>query len=136
MKRLLFALLLAGLTPFQAALWAGSDGGSVPSGKYYNRSAARPEPKEKPPRKGPPAPPVRVKEAHKIRGLLDLNSATLEELMDLPGVGRSVAQKIVAGRPFESRNDLVKKKILTNASYERIRGKVIVMGDVMEKKKK
>ncbi len=135
MKRTLFALLLALLSSHRAMLWAESEGVSVPSGKYNTR-AVRSEPKEKPSRKEPAAPPVRVKESHKIQGLLDLNSATVEELMDLPGIGRSVAQKIISGRPYESRNGLAKKKILTDAGYQRIRAKVIVMGDVMEKKKK
>lgn len=56
---------------------------------------------------------------------VDLNSATKEELMALPGVDDATADKIIAGRPFRAKNELVQKSILTKAEYTKISHKVI-----------
>ena len=52
---------------------------------------------------------------------VDINSATLDELKALPGVGDVYAQKIIDGRPYKGRNELVDKKILTEAVYGKVR---------------
>ena len=56
---------------------------------------------------------------------IDLNSATKEQLMSLPGVDDATADKIIAGRPFRAKNELVQKSILTKAEYTKISHKVI-----------
>ena len=57
---------------------------------------------------------------------LDLNTATKEELMKLSGVTDEIAEKIIAGRPYTSKAELVSKNVLTKAEYRKIRGKLMI----------
>lgn len=55
----------------------------------------------------------------------DINSASKEDLMKLPGITDELAEKIIAGRPYKSKTELSKKSILTKAEYAKVRGHVI-----------
>jgi DNA uptake protein ComE-like DNA-binding protein len=57
-------------------------------------------------------------------GSVDLNSATEEQLVDLPGITGARAQRIIRGRPYDAPQDLVSKGILTREQYGRISGQV------------
>ncbi len=57
--------------------------------------------------------------------LVDINAASKEELTALPGIGDAYSQKIIDGRPYNTKHDLVTRKIIPQATYDQVKDKII-----------
>lgn len=71
--------------------------------------------------------------------MVDINSATKDELNALPGIGDTYSQKIIDGRPYANKAQLVTKKVLPKATYDGIKTEIVAKhaaGDKMAKSSK
>ena len=66
---------------------------------------------------------------------LDLNSASAEQLRELNGIGEAFSKKIVEGRPYKSKDELVTRKIVPQATYDKIKDQVVARQDTAKPKK-
>lgn len=57
--------------------------------------------------------------------LIDINTATEEQLKKIAGIGDEYSKKIIAGRPYAKKDQLKSRKIITDALYEKIKDKII-----------
>ncbi|WP_161913693.1 helix-hairpin-helix domain-containing protein [Methylosinus sp. C49] len=80
-----------------------------------------PEPAKEQPSKEPPAKEAAPKPAE----LLDINSASKEDLDALPGIGEARSVAIIKGRPYKGKDELYQKNILPKGVYEKIKDKII-----------
>lgn len=60
------------------------------------------------------------------KGPIDINKASEKDLTQLPGVTPALARAIIAGRPYDNTSQLVKRRILTKARYEKLRAEISV----------
>jgi DNA uptake protein ComE-like DNA-binding protein len=128
-SRLLFALtaLAAG------ALLLGISGTSQsnPQDQPAGGSLKPPQSNQAPPgvvgSAPPPASPAPAKP-------IDINSATVKQLMTLPGITQDLAKKIIAGRPYKVTTDLTTRKIIPAATYNNIASKILVKKSAPPKK--
>ena len=111
MKRMLGITLSALVLVLVAAVAFAQDSTATapPSGGTTSEAPAKAAPKHHP-----------AKGAAK-HAMVDINSASKEDLAKLPGLSDEIADKIIAARPFKSRMELVAKKILTRAQFRKIR---------------
>ena len=79
--------------------------------------------KSEPAKAAEPAKTEKTEEKKKEK--LDLNSASVADLKTLPGIGDAYAKKIVDGRPYKRKDELVSKNVVPKATYEKIKDDII-----------
>lgn len=70
-------------------------------------------------------PSGRASALHPQTSKIDINTATVDQLKAIPGVGDVYAKKIVAGRPYTTKHQLVTRGILPRGVYENIKEQII-----------
>lgn len=123
---------IAGLAFAAALVTAGCEGDSAEREKKIHDEAAKAAAQAKPAvqeaSRAVKAAVEGAKEGWENGGkqMVDLNAATEDDLTGLPGIGKHEAKRIMAGRPYHDKHELVSKKILSAAAYEKLKDEVAV----------
>jgi len=124
------AFVVALVLPAVAAAETAAQAPAKPSVQAQPAPAPAPAPsapaKTTKPATGTTAKPTKEQAAAEMPKV-DLNTASKDELMKVPGVGDATADKIIAARPFKTRTELVSKNILTSAQFAKVRTLVAAM---------
>lgn len=68
---------------------------------------------------------AKAKTATSAAEKLDINTASRDQLQSLPGIGDAYSQKIMDNRPYKTKRDLVTKKVIPQATYDKIKDQII-----------
>ncbi|PWB81199.1 MAG: DNA-binding protein [Methylocystaceae bacterium] len=98
---------------------------ALAAGLMFASHAVAQAPQPAVPSAKPPAASAPAKPAAPAADLLDINSATKEQLDALPGIGAARAESIIAGRPYKGKDELYQKNIIPKSVYEKIKDKII-----------
>ncbi len=74
---------------------------------------------------GTTAPSSKMAPAAKADAKIDINTASKDELMAFKGIGDKYSDKIIAGRPYAKKDQLVSKNVLPEATYKKISAQII-----------
>ena len=94
-------------------------GVALPAGVFAQSTPAKTEKTDAKTAKG------EAKGGEKKHALMDINTAPAAELETLPGIGDAYSKKIVENRPYKRKDELVKKKIIPQATYDKIKDQII-----------
>ncbi|HWA59472.1 MAG TPA: helix-hairpin-helix domain-containing protein [Gemmatimonadales bacterium] len=122
-RRTVVAALALGLIASAAS--AQSAASAAPAAKQQpaaQQPAAKPAPA---PAAKPATAAMKPAATTKKMEMLDLNTATREQLVALPGIGETYADAIIKNRPYKAKSELVSKKVIPAAAYKKVRAHVI-----------
>lgn len=63
--------------------------------------------------------------ADKKHAPIDINSASAQELETVPGIGEAYSKKIIENRPYKRKDELVQKKVVPQATYDKIKDHIV-----------
>lgn len=115
-------LAVAGAAIFAISVIGGI---AVPQVAAVSLSAAPAQNAKAPATKAPSAKAPTTAGAKASGTPIDINSASETELRKLTGIGAAYSDKIIKGRPYKGKDDLVTKKIIPQATYDKIKDQII-----------